>query len=98
MSYYYDIILFSHNFLCVSPSLREVSLSDCRNVTDLGMRELAKLGENLRYLSVAKCEKVSHRNRDFCYFLVMCTEVINYAAVLFFSCFENLTIVEAKLP
>ena len=39
--------------------LRELSISDCRGVTDLGLKELSKLGENLRYLSVAKCDQVS---------------------------------------
>lgn len=42
---------------CVS--LKELSVSDCLNITDFGLYELAKLGAALRYLSVAKCERVS---------------------------------------
>ena len=40
-------------------SLRELSVSDCSEVTDFGLYELAKLGATLRYLSVAKCPRVS---------------------------------------
>lgn len=39
--------------------LRELSVSDCSQVTDFGLYELAKLGATLRYLSVAKCDQVS---------------------------------------
>lgn len=39
--------------------LRELSVSDCANITDFGLYELAKLGATLRYLSVAKCDRVS---------------------------------------
>ncbi|KAE8746739.1 hypothetical protein FOCC_FOCC006487 [Frankliniella occidentalis] len=39
--------------------LRELSVSDCGQVTDFGLYELAKLGATLRYLSVAKCDQVS---------------------------------------
>lgn len=40
--------------------LRELSLSDCgRGVTDFALHELAGLGGSLRYLSVAKCDRVS---------------------------------------
>ena len=39
--------------------LRELSISDCTQITDLGMFELAKLGPNLRYLSVAKCASIT---------------------------------------
>lgn len=39
--------------------LRELSVSDCVNITDFGLYELAKLGSTLRYLSVAKCDQVS---------------------------------------
>merc|ERR1712071_599032 len=40
-------------------ALRELSISDCLQVTDFGMYELARLGSNLRYLSVAKCDQIS---------------------------------------
>lgn len=40
-------------------ALRELSVSDCVNITDFGLYELAKLGATLRYLSVAKCDQVS---------------------------------------
>lgn len=40
-------------------ALRELSVSDCSNITDFGIYELAKLGAALRYLSVAKCDQVS---------------------------------------
>lgn len=40
-------------------SLKELSVSDCVNITDFGLYELAKLGAALRYLSVAKCDRVS---------------------------------------
>lgn len=40
-------------------ALRELSISDCVQVTDFGMYELARLGPNLRYLSVAKCDQIS---------------------------------------
>ena len=39
--------------------LRELSVSDCTQVTDFGLYELAKLGATLRYLSVAKCVRVN---------------------------------------
>ena len=39
--------------------LRELSISDCSQITDFGLYELAKLGPNLRYLSVAKCDQIS---------------------------------------
>lgn len=39
--------------------LRELSVSDCTQVTDFGVYEVAKLGASLRYLSVAKCDQVS---------------------------------------
>lgn len=39
-------------------NLREFSVSDCKRLTDYGASEISKLGD-LRYLSVAKCEKVS---------------------------------------
>lgn len=40
-------------------ALKELSVSDCHQVTDFGLYELAKLGALLRYLSVAKCDQVS---------------------------------------
>lgn len=56
-------ILFSDYGLKFVPSfctaLRELSVSDCINITDFGLYELAKLGATLRYLSVAKCDQVS---------------------------------------
>jgi F-box and leucine-rich repeat protein 7 len=36
-----------------------LSVSDCTQVTDFGVYEVAKLGASLRYLSVAKCDQVS---------------------------------------
>ena len=40
-------------------SIRELSVSDCTQITDRGLCELGKLGPNLRYLSVAKCEQIT---------------------------------------
>ena len=39
--------------------LKELSISDCSQITDFALYELAKLGPTLRYLSVAKCDQIS---------------------------------------
>ena len=39
--------------------LRELSVSDCVQISDFGIYEVAKLGPNLRYLSVAKCNQIT---------------------------------------
>ena len=39
--------------------LRELSISDCSQVGDPALLELARLGPKLRYLSAAKCSRVT---------------------------------------
>nr|CAD7446888.1 unnamed protein product [Timema bartmani] len=62
-TYHSDVFMFPDAGIKYVPSfcntLRELSVSDCNQVTDFGLYELAKLGANLRYLSVAKCDQVS---------------------------------------
>lgn len=42
------------------PSLREISMSDCPQLSDFVCFELsAKLRSNLKYLSLAKCEQIT---------------------------------------
>ena len=50
--------------------LRELSVSDCPQVTDFGLFELAKLGPVLRYLSLAKCGLVT--DSGLCQLVSMC--------------------------
>lgn len=47
------------------PQLKEVSLNDCPRITDLTCIELSsKLGTNLKYLSLSKCEHVTDQGLE----------------------------------
>ena len=50
--------------------LQELSVSDCPQVTDFGLFELAKLGPVLRYMSLAKCSLIT--DSGLCQLLKMC--------------------------
>ena len=41
--------------------LRELSISDCDQISDVSLLELARLGPKLRYLSAAKCHRITDR-------------------------------------
>ncbi|RWS13749.1 F-box/LRR-repeat protein 7-like protein, partial [Dinothrombium tinctorium] len=51
---------FAKCLVTYCPSLREISLNDCPQLTDYFCYELSlKLGSHLRYISLAKCERIT---------------------------------------